>query len=352
MKQDGNRRDSDDVWSFPFGASDYVAHPPNPTLSLQAIKEVTPLDTQIGALTKINVPEILADAMFGPSTSTHGLPLLNTYAVLDAAKIPGLPDLLDDASLKCRCIFKGSAYRELGEVAPWVVCITKGDGFVRSLFTASDLPRDLWNREAGIFIRTQLSLDDLWSHLRHFTRLRDVNGTWYYFRFWEPEVIRSFALHKDVLSDFWNAFMLAGQIVVTDPLLGEALVVTRKTEECSVARPFVLLSPEMKDVLRDQRLRMFSRQVTRDIIQVTGESPGGCYESIHDLVLEGTEKGLRQDAHLRKFVDLCRHADREYPGWRGTEEILRTFSAGHSAPRFLVELEYDLISFARKCKNA
>lgn len=102
LKQDGNRRDPDDVWSFPSDASDCTAHRPEPTLSLQTIKGVTPLDTQIGALTKINVPEILADAMFGPSTSTDGLPPLNTYAVLDAAKIPGLPDLLDDASLNCR----------------------------------------------------------------------------------------------------------------------------------------------------------------------------------------------------------------------------------------------------------
>ena len=46
---------------------------------------------------------------------------VRTYAILDAAKAPGLPELLAASELEHRCLFKGDTYEELKDVAPWIV---------------------------------------------------------------------------------------------------------------------------------------------------------------------------------------------------------------------------------------
>lgn len=163
----------------------------------EVIENVEPLDTQQGVFPKKTAPDALFNALFGPQDpektnieAAGGDPAaikpLNTYAILDAAKVVNLPELLEDSALEHRCLFKGEAYDELKDAAPWLVRLEDGNGFTGNLFTRSEAYWHLWDDEAGIYVRSRRSLDELWRHLRKFTRVQDEAGKWYYFRFWEP----------------------------------------------------------------------------------------------------------------------------------------------------------------------
>ncbi|MEP3348060.1 MAG: DUF4123 domain-containing protein [Litoreibacter sp.] len=178
-----------------------IAGPSNTTLrkrhlSIETIEGVKPLDAQFGIADPKTVPDVLYRPLFGQPESTDadleqigGDPKkvlsLHTYAILDAAKITGLPELLAASRLEHRCLFKGDAYDELKDVAPWIVRLKDGDGFTRYLFTHSNAEWHLWDKEPGIYRRSRGTLDDMWGHFRKFTKVKDEDGKWYYFRFWE-----------------------------------------------------------------------------------------------------------------------------------------------------------------------
>lgn len=167
------------------------------SLKVEIIEGIEPLDAQIGVFPKKTVPAALYDALFGQLAPTaaeaeaaggepSAVQPIKTYAILDAAKITNLPELLEDSGLEHRCLFKGTAYDDLKNVAPWLVRLEEGNTFTRNLFTRSDAPWHLWDNEPGIYARSRGSLDDMWKHFRKFTKIQDETGKWFYFRFWEP----------------------------------------------------------------------------------------------------------------------------------------------------------------------
>ncbi|MCU0911500.1 MAG: DUF4123 domain-containing protein [Rhodobacteraceae bacterium] len=145
------------------------------------IDAVRPLDAQFHAAPKLCVPEPLAALLFPGAPFT-------TYAILDAAKVANLPEMIGTSGLPHRCLFSGAAEETLGAVAPWVVGLAADNAFTRCLFSRSDAPWHLWDAAPGIFVVSQADLDSVWSHFRKFTRVQDEAGRWFYFRFWDPAV--------------------------------------------------------------------------------------------------------------------------------------------------------------------
>ena len=182
----------DDYWQV---STDKL--PPQPDgpaqrpLHIDRIGRIQPLDSQQGILPRKVVPDALQQVLFGqhaPSTS----PKVQAYAILDAAKVANLPEMLERSGLEHCCLFNGAAYDQLKHVAPWLVRLEDGNGFCRNLFTRSDAPWHLWDAEPGIYLRADRSLSDVRQHFRKFTRLRDEDGKWYYFRFWEGAHFQAF----------------------------------------------------------------------------------------------------------------------------------------------------------------
>lgn len=179
-----------------------------PALNIETIEGAEPLDDQFGVVEPLTVPAILHDVLFGQPDATEAevaahdgdlarVPPMRTYAILDAAKLTNLPEMLKTSGLPHRCLFKGSAYDELRDVAPWIVQIEDGDRFTRNLFTQGNAGWHLWDKEPGIYIRSRASLDEMWGHFRKFTKIQDGSGKWYYWRFWEP---RTMAYYLDGVS--------------------------------------------------------------------------------------------------------------------------------------------------------
>lgn len=181
-----NDDEFDDYW---VQSPKTVQAPTQPALQIETIDGVEPLDAQLGVTEFKTVPDALYEPLFGQPDDTN----LHTYAILDAAKVPNLPELLEVSGLEHRCLFKGDAYDELKDVAPWIVQLADENNFTRNLFTRSDAPWHVWDNEPGIYIRSAASLGDLWKHLRKFTKLQDEQGKWFYFRFWEVEFLKTAA---------------------------------------------------------------------------------------------------------------------------------------------------------------
>ena len=206
MNDDVNDWAKYDFWTQPDSA------PPSPSqhLSVQTLNDIEPLDNQFGAQTRLTVPDALYDLIFGqpappPSAETppHGTPpqgSLHSYAILDAAKITNLPDLLEASGLEHRCLFKGAAYDDLKDVAPWIVRLEQNNTFTRNLFTRTDAPWHLWDADPGIYLRSPRTLDDLWTHFRKFTKVQGENGAWLYFRFWEGSFIATAITYSNTLA--------------------------------------------------------------------------------------------------------------------------------------------------------
>lgn len=166
-------------------------------LRIETIWNIEPLDAQLGVASKKAVPDALADALFGQPEPTiaeisasesepDSLPSLRTFAILDAAKVTNLPELLERSELEHRCLFIGQAFEDLKNVAPWIVQLEPDSAFTRNLFTRSDAYWHIWDAAPGIYLRSRESLDSIWRHFRKFTRIQDEQGKWFYFRLWEP----------------------------------------------------------------------------------------------------------------------------------------------------------------------
>lgn len=185
-----------DPWQDPLAGID----PGNRQIAIRMVTFDTPLDAQIGVEPKRCVPAGLEPLIFGqPPASAREreiagpgpLPPMLSYALLDAAKVPNLADLLAGSGLEHRCLFKGEPAETLRDVAPWLVRLEPEARFTRNLFTAGKMPGALWDRRPGVLIRSRAEFQPLWAFLRKFTRLQDEAGKWFYFRFWEPDYLEA-----------------------------------------------------------------------------------------------------------------------------------------------------------------
>lgn len=180
-----------------------------PKARITTIDNVVPLDDQFGAATLKFTPDALFEALFGAPIAQNDVEKrpgkdhacsVATYAILDAAKIPNLVELLFVAGLEHRCLFKGAAFDELKDVAPWIVRLEEDNRFTRQLFTMGQMPWCLWDKEPGVYLRSSASLDDLWAHFRKFTRVQDEAGKWFVAKFWSGVLWAAF-MRDDALID-------------------------------------------------------------------------------------------------------------------------------------------------------
>ncbi|ATG48563.1 hypothetical protein CEW89_13950 [Celeribacter ethanolicus] len=122
-------------------------------------------------------------------------PKMRTYLIVDATlrkNVIGAFDL-DNVDVPVQCLFKGSAAEELKESAPYLIDMTLPDGawddgglvpaFHKSFFAKH------WDKGTGVFIQSTYSQDAVKRHFRRMTKYIGINGTSYFFRFWESNCI-------------------------------------------------------------------------------------------------------------------------------------------------------------------
>lgn len=259
----------DDYWTQCSSTAETSS---KPIIDIINIDGVVPLDKQFGVAKALTVPEALYDALFSPVEQTNADDVAPhyTYAVLDAAKIPNLPELLDASGLKHRCLFKGEAYDTSKEAAPWVVQLEDGNSFLLSLFTQSEAPWHHWEAAPGIYLRSNAPLDDIWNHFRHFVKLQKTDGSWLYFRFWDPCILLK--IMTSATPSFPDPALLFGapvaSFVMLDPSTEKYRVAMRPAE---IPKGRLVCSERMISVLQDFAREQFAQTL---IAHCTPRFPG------------------------------------------------------------------------------
>jgi len=109
----------------------------------------------------------------------------NVFAVLDAARAPGGVFEAGHSGLLCKSLYEGPRGERLSHVAPYLVEFRLESAFGRWWL-------DNWGDSVGILFVTPTSFADVRKHCRTLMIVRGHDEKKYYFRFYDPRVLRSF----------------------------------------------------------------------------------------------------------------------------------------------------------------
>ena len=124
------------------------------------------------------------------------LPELKCYFILDANK----HKYLEPENFHCRIesLFQGEFAEITKDIAPYLVEVIpypddSSESELMGLFSDEGaMTRFNWHEELGIFIHSRYDFDTVLRHLRHFPVMKDENGKWFFFRFYDPKVLRNY----------------------------------------------------------------------------------------------------------------------------------------------------------------
>ncbi len=108
------------------------------------------------------------------------------YAILDAARKPVIYSRLAESDNRKVCLLIGDQARKMATVAPYLVELDKNDSFTQWILEKG------WGKSWGIFVESEAPFIKLRNHLRTFLRIADEDGKNFFFRYYDPRVLRVF----------------------------------------------------------------------------------------------------------------------------------------------------------------
>lgn len=111
---------------------------------------------------------------------------LSLYALLDAAREPGVVAFLEGVPETSDSLYEGEKGRELAPYGPYLVEIP-GDSPL-----AGDLAEKAFGKSYCVFLTAHASFADVRKHFRRFLMVETEDGKKVYFRFYDPRVLRVF----------------------------------------------------------------------------------------------------------------------------------------------------------------
>jgi hypothetical protein len=104
--------------------------------------------------------------------------------ILDAARDDGIFQKLADLDTEVLCLYIGDKAVELATVAPYLINLKREDSFTQWLLMSG------WGKSWGIFLQSSAPFKELHRHFRKFLMVHDEEGTPFYFRYYDPRVLR------------------------------------------------------------------------------------------------------------------------------------------------------------------
>jgi hypothetical protein len=128
-------------------------------------------------------------------TSQLAAALRERIALRRGERLYGIVDAAQDAELafeaerrfgvKIRMLFQGEAAQYMTEVAPYLVPIDPGSEYLESW-------AQRWGKNVGVLLTTAADPAKLFRHLREIFVVKDEEGHEYFFRYYDPRVLRAF----------------------------------------------------------------------------------------------------------------------------------------------------------------
>lgn len=109
---------------------------------------------------------------------------LKVYALVDAARSELIYPKIMGAKVESVCLHRGKMAEELAWVAPYLVELQRKDSFTERLLDSG------WGKSRYVFVRSSATLNELKRHFRTFLTVYDEEGKSYFFRFYDPRVLR------------------------------------------------------------------------------------------------------------------------------------------------------------------
>lgn len=286
---------------------------PRPLL-LDTLVDLTPLAPKPGATQ--DVP----DALQGPLLDNLGTEDGQTklYAVIDAAQVTGLQDMLEDQQISAKCLYTGDALERHSELAPWLVELNPGDRLLRGLMTAAPTPEadagwHLWRNQVGIFIRSAQPLEALWRHFRRYTRIQEEGGGTFLFRFFEPDFLAPMLMQAEP-GEIAGFFAPLDKIIAIEQRQPEiwAASILSASEITEPPRPMVLTRRKYRAL----KLVEFNRTAQR--ICRTHGLPPEQHRAFIDTAVRLQDSSYFYERHLLEAFALLRRMpfDRHAEFWR------------------------------------
>lgn len=154
------------------------------------------------------------------------------FAVVDATDTPAVPARARLAGDRAVSLYRGRAEEELFAIAPHL--------FVADEAVVEWIAGDLWPGPWGFFALADASLEDLRLHYRRFLTVEGPSGESWYFRFYDPRVLRTY-LGTCTDAELARFFGPARALAVADPdTYGVTVLSLGGRAEADTTRPVVV----------------------------------------------------------------------------------------------------------------
>jgi hypothetical protein len=115
------------------------------------------------------------------------------YAVADAARDPELARAgFERFKLERYTLFPATIHPQMPPVGPYLIPVPFGAKYPFPDAGYFDLWAGRFGRSCGVLLTTAADLRTIWEHLRGVFLVEDERGTEFFFRFYDPRVLRDF----------------------------------------------------------------------------------------------------------------------------------------------------------------
>ena len=125
----------------------------------------------------------------------------NVFAVLDGASVPDLLDKLYGTQRpEFECLYAGEIKPDLAEVATYLVRLESKSEFTEWVI------KEGWGKHWGVFVVAPADFLAMRHHLRRFLLVHGSDGKSFYFRYYDPRVLRTYlpSCNSGELTEFFG----------------------------------------------------------------------------------------------------------------------------------------------------
>lgn len=278
-------------------------------------------------------PEVrsVAASQIAAILRAEGQPL---YGVFDAARDEAVLRLLREGKGEHRSLYNGRRGESLAAVAPYLVALPPEGELLDRLIAEG------WGKSWGVFLTADLPFDDLRRHLRRFLVVEAEDGATFYFRFYDPRVLRPYlssctADEIDHLFGPITALWLEGRSSTLGGSAGQAGSAPEPPAELARferPRPDVGSDQRGLPVIRDAQIEVLSTERAELFVERM------VHRLAYDLEHDHGGRPAPDDLHGTVVASLQRA--REYGLSREREQERFIALMGRLGPRFDLELPW------------